>query len=88
MATLEYKIDKSKIQFDFIVDHPDELYFKKEIESLGGEIYYLPQFKGYNFFCLKKKWSIFFHEHPEYKILHSHVRSYASLYLPIAKKYT
>ncbi|MBR4962194.1 MAG: glycosyltransferase, partial [Clostridia bacterium] len=32
-------------------------------------------------------WQQFFEEHPEYKILHSHVRSYASIYLPIAKKY-
>ena len=26
------------------------------------------------------------HRHPEYKILHSHIRSYAVVFLPIAKK--
>ena len=31
-------------------------------------------------------WKEFFIEHSDYKILHSHVRSYASLYLPIAHK--
>ena len=34
-----------------------------------------------------KAWNHFFATHPEYKVIHSHVRSYASVYLPIAKKY-
>lgn len=80
-------IDRSKIQFDFIVDHPENAFFSEEITQLGGKIYYFPSFKGNNYYEIKKTWNNFFKEHPEYKILHSHVRSYASLYLPIAKKY-
>ena len=87
IMNLYRNIDREKIQFDFILDHPDQLYFADEVKSLGGRIYFLPEFKGTNFFEVKKKWEMFFEEHPEYKVLHSHVRSYASIYLPIAKKH-
>lgn len=80
-------IDRSKVQFDFIVDRNDELHYKDLIESLGGKIYYLPRFRGNNAFEVKSAWRTFLQNHPEYKVLHSHVRSYASLYIPVAKKY-
>ena len=80
-------IDKNKIQFDFIIDEPKQLFYKSVIEELGGKIYTIPKFNGKNFFKVKNAWKKFFIEHPEYKILHSHVRSYASLYIPIAKKF-
>lgn len=80
-------IDKEKIQFDFIVDRPNELLYAKEIEKLGGKIYILPQYKIYNHAKFKKCWNDFFKEHNEYKIIHGHVRSTASIYLKIAKKY-
>lgn len=79
-------IDRSQIQFDFVVHNSREQAYTKEILSLGGKIYSFPKFTGKNYFRMKKIWKVFFVEHPEYKILHSHVRSYASLYLPIAKK--
>lgn len=79
-------IDRRKIQFDFIVDHPEQLYFADEIYKMGGKIYFMPTFKFVNFLKVKKMWRDFFNNHKEYKILHSHVRSYAFLYLPIAKK--
>lgn len=81
------RIDKSKIQFDFIIDHPSHLYFAKEIEEMGGRIYCLPPFNGLNTLVFLKEWNCFFKEHSEYRILHTHIRSYASLFLPIAKKY-
>lgn len=80
-------IDKNKIQFDFIIDHPDQTYFKNEIEKLGGRVYVMPTFTGINIFSVRMAWKDFFDKHPEYHVLHSHVRSYAAIYLPIAKKY-
>lgn len=80
-------IDREQIQFDFIVDHPDRMYFADEVIKLGGKIFILPTFIGSNVLEVGKKWNEFFRNHKEYKILHSHVRSYASLYLPIAKKH-
>lgn len=86
VINLHKVVDRSKVQFDYIVDHPDQLYYAETIKQLGGKIFELPTFKGTNFIEIRKAWEKFFREHPEYKILHSHVRSYASLYLPIARK--
>lgn len=80
-------IDRNKIQFDFIVDHPDRMELASVVQELGARIFYMPTFVGKNILQVKKAWNNFFKEHPEYKILHSHVRSYASVYLPIAKKH-
>ena len=80
-------IDREKIQFDFIVHTDSHQDYTDEVLDFGGKIYYFPKVKGYNRGEMKRKWDECFREHPEYKILHSHVRSYASLYLPIAKKY-
>ena len=87
VMNLYRSMDRSQIQFDFIVDHPDQLYFADEIRALGGKIYTMPEFTGKNVMEVKKEWNTFFQTHPEYKVLHSHVRSYASLFLSIAKKY-
>lgn len=87
VMNLYRNIDRNNIQFDFIVDHPNLDYYVNEIESLGGKVYYFPTFTGSNIVQVIKVWNQFFKEHPEYKIMHSHVRSYASIYIPIAKKY-
>lgn len=79
-------IDRTQVQFDFIIHTEEHQAYYDEIISLGGRIYSFPAFNGKNYFKMKTLWKNFFKDHPEYKILHSHVRSYASLYLPIAKK--
>jgi len=80
-------IDRTKMQFDFVLDHPKETYFAEEAKALGAKIYTMPGFNGANAAEVKRDWNNFFYMHPEYKVLHSHVRSYASLYLPVAKKH-
>ena len=80
-------IDRSRIQFDFVLDHPKETYFVEEAKALGAKIYTMPLFNGLNGAEVKKEWNNFFYLHPEYKVMHCHVRSYASLFLPIAKKH-
>ena len=79
-------VDRTQVQFDFIIHTEKHQAYYDEIISLGGKIYSFPSFTGTNVLTLRKIWKDFFIEHPEYKILHSHVRSYASLYLPIAHK--
>ena len=80
------KIDRTKIQFDFVV-HTDSICdFDDEIKSLGGEIYNCPRFTGTNIVSYIKFWNEFFKEHREYKIIHGHIGSSASIYLKIAKK--
>ena len=87
MMNIYRNIDRSKIQFDFVIDRPKETYFAPEIRNLGGRVYTMPTFHGTNAGEIKRDWNNFFYTHPEYRILHSHVRSYASLYLPVARQH-
>jgi len=80
-------IDRSVVQFDFIVHTPDRYDYDDEIESLGGKIYRFPQYNVLNHFEYKRCWNRFFAEHPEYRIIHAHMTGSASVFLPIAKKY-
>ena len=80
-------IDRDKVQFDFIVDHPELNDLQTTVEELGAKVYVMPKFKGTNISEIKKAWNDFFIQHPEYKIIHSHSRSYASIYLDIANKH-
>ena len=86
VMNLYRNIDREKIQFDFILDHSSERFFEDEVLKLGGKIYDLPAFNGTNMLTVKSSWKKFLNDHPEYRILHSHIRSYASLYIPIAKR--
>lgn len=79
-------IDRSRIQFDFIVEHPDEQYYANEIKELGGKIYELHPFYGINTVSYRRQWRDLFTQNKDWVAIHSHVRSTASLYLPIAKK--
>lgn len=87
VMNLYRNMDRERFQFDFIVDHPEHSYFREEIEALGGRIYGMPTFRGVNLGEVISAWRDFFREHGEYEILHVHTRGYASLYIPIAKKY-
>lgn len=80
-------MDTSKIQFDFIIHTKEKCDFTDEIVKLGGKIYSVPAYRGLNHFAYKKAWKDFFHRHPEYKIVHGHMRSTAAIYMSIAKKY-
>lgn len=86
VINLHRAIDRTKVQFDYVIDHPGQLYYEDVVKQLGGKIFEMPTFKGTNLLEIRKSWKKFFKDHPEYKVLHSHVRSYASLYLPIAHK--
>jgi len=87
MMNIYRNIDREKMQFDFVIDHPKETYFAEEIRALGGRVFTMTPFHGTNAGEVKRDWSNFFYTHPEYHVLHSHVRSYASLYLPVAKRH-
>lgn len=80
-------IDRNEVQFDFITHDENKMDYKEEIESMGGKIYVFPKFKGFNILTYRNTWKKFLKNHPEYRILHSHLRSYASIYFPIAKEY-
>ncbi|RGY78898.1 glycosyltransferase family 1 protein [Dorea sp. AM58-8] len=78
-------VDRSKVQFDFMVFTDEEGDYDQEIKSLGGKIYHMPAFKGYNYFNLKKRFKLFFSKH-SYEIVHGHIGSLAPAYLKVAKE--
>lgn len=87
LMNLYRKIDKNKIQFDFAVTVHENCDYNNEIISLGGKIIKYPKYIVTNHFSYKKWWNDFFNFHHEYKIVHGHIGSTASIYLKIAKKY-
>ncbi len=87
IMNLYRNIDRSKIQFDFILHSQEKGYYDEEIINLGGRIFYVPRYSTKTVFNYIKVWNDFFHKHKEYRVIHGHVRSTASIYLNIAKKY-
>jgi glycosyltransferase involved in cell wall biosynthesis len=87
IMNLYRNIDRSEIQFDFMVHTRERCAFDEEINSLGGKIYNVPRYRGSNHYAYKKTWRNFFKEHGEYCILHGHVRSTATIYLAVARAY-
>lgn len=79
-------INRSKVQFDFLVHTKEEGHYSKEIRELGGHIYSLPRFKVVNLTEYRKAIRCFFREHHEFVAVQGHMTSTASIYLPIAKK--
>nr|WP_243424378.1 glycosyltransferase family 1 protein [Gemmiger formicilis] len=79
-------IDRNKIQFDFLTHRPYRSDYDDEIEALGGRIYYAPRLYPQNFPKYFRYMRDFFKEHPEYKIVHSHIDSMSFLPLLAAKK--
>lgn len=64
-------IDRTKIQFDFLVHDYNENYYEKEIKELGGKIYRIP-YISHNPLRHIREFKILLKEHPEYKIIHIH----------------
>lgn len=81
------KIDRSQIQFDFLVHRKEKAAFDEEIENLGGRIYRFdpinPLFPGDYYNKLRD----FFKEHSEYSIIHSHLNTFSCFPLKIAKEF-
>ena len=79
-------IDRSRFQFDFVIHTQDVCDYTEEVSRLGGRIYSMEPFRMRTLFSYRRQWRRFFREHPEYQIIHGHVRSTAALYLSEAKK--
>lgn len=66
-------IDKSKIQFDFMVHRQERGAYDNEIEAMGGRIFRMCPIYPQNLFKYQQMLKEFFDNHPEYRILHSHM---------------
>lgn len=87
IMNLYRNMDRSRVQFDFLVHYEEPGEYDEEIRQLGGRIYVMPKTTFRNYFIYQKALNEFFQQHPEYKVIHGHLQSVAFLYHKIAKKY-
>lgn len=78
-------IDRSSIQFDFLVHRTERGAYDDEIEKLGGRIFRLPRLVPWSI-SYRRKLDDFFESHKEYHIVHVHQDCLSSVILKAAKK--
>ena len=81
------KIDRSKIQFDFMVHREERGDYDDEIEAMGGRIYRVLPIKPGNYKRYFQQLDNFFIKHKEYRVVHSHINENSGFVLKAAKKY-
>ena len=81
------KINRNKVQFDFLIHTNKKGFFEDEISKMGGRIYRVPRLGIRTFFLYQKEINNLFRKHSEYKIIHGHILSTAFIYQRCAKKY-
>ena len=86
IMSLYETLDRQRYQLDFITHQRGETDMGRAITALGGRTFYIEPFTGGNLRSFRRSWASFFERHPEYGVIHSHMRSTASLVVPIAKK--
>lgn len=86
-------MDREKVQFDFLIHRKDihsavhqKHFYEEEVEALGGKVYALPKFMGYNYIAYRRAAKAFFRAHHEFAVVQGHMTSTASIYLPLARK--
>lgn len=80
------KIDRTKIQFDFMVHRQERGAYDDEIEALGGRIFRMSPITPINLGKYHRELHKFFQNHPEYLILHSHMSELGYFAFKEAKK--
>ena len=76
-------IDRTKVQFDFLVESESKIIDKEEIEKLGGHVVIIPPYK--NVFKYMKSLKRIFKEN-QYDIVHSNMNALSVFTLKAAKK--
>jgi glycosyltransferase involved in cell wall biosynthesis len=81
-------IDKTKLQFDFLLTTPlsYKCDYEDEVIEMGGKIFHLPGLAPFSPWRYLKSLSVLFKNHPEYKIVHSHISATSVFPLYIAKR--
>lgn len=86
LMNLYRNIDRSKVQFDFLVVYKEDQFYDEEIKKLGGKVYKMSFREDLNLLKFKKDLKNFFKEHQEYKIVHCHAYTIGYFCLKAAKK--
>jgi glycosyltransferase involved in cell wall biosynthesis len=80
------QMDRSRIQFDFMVHRSEKGHYDDEILSLGGKIHRMPPIRPGRYRLYFKMLDAFFAGHPEYRVVHAHINENSSFVLRAAKK--
>ena len=78
-------MDRSKVQFDFLVHRDFEADYDHEILSLGGRIFHISRLIPWSH-RYRQELRTFFRQHPEYRIVHVHQDCLSSVALQCAKE--
>ncbi len=79
-------IDRSKVEFDFLVHRDYKAAYEDEIIELGGKIYRCCPPYPQNFFKYYKTINKLFKEHPEYHIIHGNMMEHGAIAYLSAKR--
>lgn len=79
-------IDRTKVQFDFLLTYEGTSDYEEEILSLGGRVFHLTPLSLRTMKTYCKDVEVFLKTHPEYQIVHSHTSSKSAIPLRIAQK--
>ena len=80
------KIDRSKIQFDFLVHREERGDYDDEIETMGGRIYRMSSIRPGNYRKYFRELEEFFKSNKQYKVVHSHINENSAFVLRAAKQ--
>ena len=85
IMNLYRNLDRTQIQFDFLVHHSRRGVFEDEIEALGGHVFHTSLMDDFNLPKYLKALNRLFDEH-SYSVVHGHLGSTAFFYLGAAKR--
>ncbi|WP_352421137.1 glycosyltransferase family 1 protein [Proteiniphilum sp.] len=85
LMSIYRNIDRTKIQFDFLVHREEKGIFDDEIISMGGKIHKMTPIILSKWIDYYRKLKYFFNTH-DYQIVHSHLNANSTIVLGIAKK--
>lgn len=74
------KMDRSRIQFDFLMHRSAPSHFDQEILAMGGRIYRLPPIHPRTFAAYRRELKQFFDTH-HYRVVHAHNNAYSMFVL-------
>lgn len=87
IMTFYRNIDRSKIQFDFVVQDNAPHHFDDEIISLGGRIHSVPRMTTSSVKSFSKAFGQILEDNPDYQVIHAHCNWLNIIPLRVAKKY-
>lgn len=79
-------VDRTRVQFDFLLTEQNRCQYEEEIEQMGGRVYRVPLLTFSNPFPYISGVKSFLREHPEYGVVHSHTSSKSAVPLWVAQQ--